>query len=186
MKKKISAYQFEKISSRMARDFGTIGKNLEEEYESILLPMELNLIKVNRKCRLDNGRRTIEAIQICLFMIDGYLSQTEYDLDYFISEGNKPYLEALLISFDPFTNDFLRSFVEEESDLNSMEGLRAYFTDPVKCLLRIKKSIELWSSDHGNAGYFKFLEGLLGRSVPNDDKMSCIADFSEDDSADMP
>ena len=174
MKKQINDYHFGKIASRMTRDFGSIEKNREEKYDHILFPMESNLVKTNRKSRINSGRSTIEAIHICLFMIDGYLNQTEYDLDPYISDTNSPYSAALLMCFDPFTNEYLRSIVEESFDIHSREGLRNYFDPMVKCLLRIEKSIELWTKEYGDAGYYRFLEKQIGVEIANNDIMDCV------------
>jgi hypothetical protein len=174
MKKQINDYHFGKIASRMARDFGSIEKNHEEKYEHILFPMESNLVKTNRKRSINSGRSTIEAIHICLFIIDGYLNQTEYDLDPYISDTNKPYSTALLMCFDPFTNEYLRSIVEESFDIHSKEGLCNYFDPMVKCLLRIEKSIELWTKEYGNAGYYRFLEKQMGVEVADNDILDCV------------
>jgi hypothetical protein len=71
--------------------------------------------------------------------------------------------------FDPFTNEYLRSIVEESFDINSREGLRNYFDPMVKCLLRIDKSIELWTKEYGDAGYYRFIEKQIGVEIADDD-----------------
>lgn len=174
MKKPVNTYQFGKISTRMARNFGVIEKNHEDDYENILLPMECNLLRANRKSGINNGRHTIDAIHICLFIIDGYINQVEYELDPFITSENKPYLSALLMSFDPFTNEFLRPTAEKNCDIFSKEGLHDYFEAPIKCLLRIDKSIEFWTKEYGNAGYFNFIESQIGMAITNNDKIDCV------------
>ena len=170
----IPAYCIGKISSRMAKDYGRIEKNQETKYMDILLPIESNLLRVNRKYRFDNGRSVVEAIQICLYQIDGYINEIEYNLDPHISDINRPYLTALLMSFDPFTNEHMRPFVEERCKIYSTEGLRGFFETPVKCLLRIEKSVELWTKELGKAGYFIFLERQLGKAITDNDKTDHI------------
>ena len=174
MKKKIDSYSFKKISSNMATEFGAIEKYLEGRYTEILFPLESNLLRANRKHGIDNGRRVIEAIHICLFIVDGYLKQIEYDVDPYISDDNKPYLRSLLMSFDPFTNEYIKPIAEERCDIHSDEGLHAYFEAPIKCLLRIEKSIELWTEKLGINGYFSYLEDRIGEAVANDDQIDCI------------
>ena len=174
MKQQINTYNFDRISSRMEKKFGAIEKNLEMKYTDILLPIESNLLRAKRKYGINSGRSVIEAIHICLLMIDGYLNEVEYDLDAYISESNKPYLTALLMSFDPFTNKLLMPVAEEKCDIHSKEGLRDYFEPPVKCLLRIEKSIELWTKTLGDNGYFNFLENQIGKIVVNNDQIDCV------------
>jgi len=66
--KTISNYSsFERITSNMAREFGRIKKGTEEEYALSLYPIESNLLKTNRASGVNNGRRAMDAIKICLF-----------------------------------------------------------------------------------------------------------------------
>lgn len=137
----------------------------------MLHPMEGNLLKLHRKDPTRNGRRAIEAIRMCLLKIDGYINGIEYDFSRFITDENKAFLEGLLMSFDPFTNHEVSGIASRTYDLNSSEGLKRYFATPVKCLLRIEKSIELWTGELGNNGYFNFLEDQIGHLVDKDEKM---------------
>lgn len=171
MKTRLNRYKFDKISSKMAQDFGTIHKGEEDSYAMVLFPMESNMLKLHRQNEAWNGRRAIEAIHICLLTIDGYLKGEEYDFGSFLSEDNKEFVNGLLMSFDPFTNDEIRSVVEEDYHLDSEEDLQRYFQVPVMCLLRIEKSIELWTKEMGANGYFIFLENNMGSMVPQDTEM---------------
>jgi hypothetical protein len=76
--------------------------------------------------------------------------------------------------FDPFTNEHLRPVVEEKCDIHSEDGLREYFEAPVKSLLQIEKSVEWWTKQGGNNGYFTFLEKEMGDMVPHDNKINCL------------
>jgi hypothetical protein len=169
--------EFERMPSKMAKTFGTIPKGSENDFNEVLFPMESNLLKVNRIHGANNGRRAMEAVALCLFKVDGYLNGKEYDLSGFVSPENEFYMNALLMAFDPFTNGRLRAVAEGAWDLNSPEGLRGYFSTPVKCLLRIAKSIDLWTKDYGAGGYFGFLEGQIGVLVPQDGKMDFTFGF---------
>jgi len=88
MGKYVNNYQLERISSRMAKEFGTMRKGDEEIYGHILLPMEGNLLKLHRKAKSRNGRHTIEAIQMCLLKVDGYIKGIEYDFSNFVNDEN--------------------------------------------------------------------------------------------------
>ena len=135
-------------------------------------------MKTNRKYGINNGRRAIEAIKAALFIIDGYINQIEYNLTGFTSDDNKAYLNAILMGIDPFTNNELFDILTDMYDLQSPDGLRAYFTLPIKCLLRIEQSIQLWTKNNGVSGYFDFLENHLGNAVPSNDKMEYIIEAS--------
>ncbi len=172
MKKKINRYNFDRISSRMSQKFGIMKKGDEEEYALLLFPMESNMLKLHRENEKRDSRRAIEAIHICLLTVDGYLTDTEYDLGNLQSEENEALARGLLMSFDPFTNDEVRETLEETYDLSSKEDLESYFAEPVKCLLRLEKSIEFWMKTKGNDGYFNYVEDLMGDSVKSDLEMS--------------
>ena len=172
MRKQINLYTFERISQNMAKRFGTIKKGGEDDYSYLLLSMESNLLKANRKLRVNNGKRAIEAIHVCLLKVDGYLNQIEYDLDEHITDDNKFFVDALLMSFDPFTNDEVFPIVEQQYQVDSPADLQEYFKIPVMCLLRVEKSIEFWTKELGTNGYFSFFEGQMGKHVLKDDKMT--------------
>lgn len=172
MKKKFNSYYFDKISSNMAKEFGTIKRGREDDYNMLFMPMEGNILKLYREDEKRNGRHATEAIHICLLTIDGYLNNFEYDFSIVQTEENTPFVTGLLMSFDPFTNPAIHSVVENSYDLKSPEDLRVYFKEPVLCLLRIEKSIETWSKEMGSSGYFRFLEGQIGELVKKDLEMN--------------
>lgn len=173
MEVKVSQYQFNRIGSQMEREYGKIRKGEEDAHMMLLFPMEGNMLKVHRAHPESNGRRAIEAIVITLFQIQSYLSDDEYDLDSFRSEENERLVQALLMAFDPFTNSEIRTALEEASvDLGSMEALKELYGEPVRCLLKIKDSVELWSRERGVDGYFRFIENTIGAAVERDQKMN--------------
>ena len=172
-RQKINSYKFEKKTSDMGKTFGTMKKGDEERHSFLLFPMESNLVKINRKNQINNGRRAIDAVRICLFTIDGYINEIEYDFDEYLTDDISLFVEGLLMAFDPFVNKEIMSIVESGGvvDVGSAESLRDYFTMPIICLIRIEKSIELWTREFGANGYFKFLEDTMGSGIRKDDKM---------------
>ena len=172
-RQKVNSYKFEKKPSDMGKIFGTIKKGDEEKYSLLLFPMESNLVKINRIKQINNGRRVSEAVRACLFILDGYINKIEYDLDQYLTDDVALFVEGLLMAFDPFVNKEVLSIVNSSGvvDVNSTESLYEYFTTPIKCLLRIEKSIELWTKEFGSNGYFTFLEKTLGNMVQKNDKM---------------
>lgn len=171
MKKYVDYYKLERISSRMAKEFGTIPKGDEELYSFMLQPMEGNLLKLHRIAPVRNGRHAIDAIHMCLLKIDGYINGIEYDFGRYITGENRAFLEGLLASFNPFTNQKIFDVANKIYDLNTSNDLKIFFETPVKCLLRIEKSIELWTKELGANGYFKFIEDQIGYLVEKDEKM---------------
>jgi hypothetical protein len=171
MKKYVNHYQLERISSRMAKEFGTIAKGDEELYSFLLHPMESNLLKLYRLDTNRNGRRALEAISMCLLKVDGYINRIDYDFSKFVNAENQAFLDGLLMSFDPFTNSEIYGPVAEMYDLKQSETLKEYYKTPIKCLLRIEKSVQTWSQELGKEGYFKFIEEHIGIMIARDDKM---------------
>jgi len=168
----VNSYQFDRISSHMAKEFGVMEKNNEEAYHDMLFPMESNMVKINRIHKINNSRRVVEAVHVCLFIIGGYINKKDYDLSNFTTKENKPYVDALLMSFDPFTNKSILKNINDKYGFSSVENLRRYFDIPVKCILRIEKSVELWTKERGFSGYFDFLEETFGEAVSDDNEMS--------------
>ena len=169
---KINSYNFNKISSNMGKEFGSVRKGEEGQYSYMLQPIEENILKTSRLNNIKSGRDIIAAIHICLFVIDGYLKNIEYELAEHETNENKDFVRAILTACDPFTNNELNNIVSEKYDINTPDGLKSYFEIPVMCLLRIEKSIETWSKEYGSGGYIYFLETQIGRTVKRDDKMN--------------
>lgn len=165
----VNLYNLDRISTRMKKDFGTIPNGQEENYAFILSAMEGNLLKLHRQDPNRSGRRALTAIQMALLTVDGYIKQVEYDFSSHALPENQALLHGLLMSFDPFTNKDVHEVVMKE--FNSFDA-RNYFEIPIKCLLRIEKSIKLWSKKSGSNGYFTFIENQMGQLIERDDKMN--------------
>ena len=75
------------------------------------------------------------------------------------------------MSFDPFTNGEIKKALGDGVRLDSEEHLEAYYAEPVKCLIRIEKSIEMWLKARGTDGYFQYIEDLMGDAVKTDTRM---------------
>ena len=173
VREKVNRYKFDKKSSAMGKTFGTIKKGGEYEYALLLFPMESNMLKINRLRQINNGRRALEAVRVSLFVVDGYINKVIYNLDEYLTDDVSALVDGLLMSFDPFTNESISSIVSSTGaiDADSGDSLREYFEIPIKCLLRIEDSIEVWTKEFGANGYFTFLEKTLGHIVPNNEKM---------------
>lgn len=168
-KKIVDAYRLNRISSLMAKEFGTIPKGEEDEepYWQILFSIESNILRVYRKNNLFAGNRAIEAIRMSLLILDGYIKGIEYDYSRFANEANQTFVQAILMSFDPFTNSEIKKIIKR--DRNAFD-VKKYFALPIRCILRIEKSIQLWSKDFGENGYFQIIEGTMGKGVKDNNK----------------
>lgn len=173
----VDSYKLHRISSLMAKEFGTIPKGQEEFHALMLSSMEGNLLKLHRQDSNRTGRHADDAIQMTLLTLDGYLQQIEYDFSRFAILENQDFLRGLLMSFDPFTNQYIHEMVLK---VDSAFDAKVYFAYPIKCLLRIQKSIQLWNKKLGANGYFIFIEGQIGQMVKRDEKMNFAIPFKEE------
>ena len=148
----------------MEKEFGKIRKGEEEAYAMLLLPMEGNVLKIHREFPESNSRRLREAIALALFDVKGNYSGEKYDTGNFRNKENE---KALLMAFDPYTNEEIMELLKEQFqvDMLSQSQVKEYYKFPVMCLLRIKESIDTWEKHSGSDGYFDFIEGYMGREI---------------------
>ena len=168
---KITFRELDIITSKMQREFGQIRKGSENDYMALLLPMESNLLRTSRSISCTNGRRAAEAVQICLLKVKERLDQTMYDYSSIITNESASFTQALLMSFDPFANPAIHNIIKKNYDLSSKDGARTYYATPIKCLLKIKSSIDFWTKEYGASGYFDFIDGQFGFQVRNNAHM---------------
>jgi len=164
-------YQFERIFSQMEKEFGKIKAGQEEHHALMMLPLEGNVLKVHRKYPSSNSRSLNEAIALVLFAIKEHYTVQIFNTDSFRDEHNKRLEIALLMAFDPFTNEDIKELITSQAniDLSNPNELRAYYVEPIRCLLRIKESIDTWIKHNGSNGYFDFIEQFMGDKIFGDE-----------------
>lgn len=169
----VNQYQFDKICNQMRKDFGGLKKGEEEKHEVMLFPMEGNLLKMHRANPSSNSRRLLEAIPLALFQIKSYLTGEEFNLTSFQSTDNERLVHALLMAFDPFTNEEIKVVLEQKKiiDLTDRNQLKALYKEPINCMLRIKESVDMWEKRMGMNGYFSFIEEYMGSSIPQEEEL---------------
>lgn len=160
-------YQFERIYSQMEKEFGKMRKGEEEVYSMLLLPLEGNALKVHREFPSSNSRRLREAIALALFDIKERCTGEKADTGKFRNEANEKLEKALLMAFDPYTNEEVMELLKQQETAEELpqEMLKNYYKFPVMCLLRIKDSIDTWEKRAGADGYFEFIEGYMGGQI---------------------
>lgn len=174
-------YQFEKIYSQMEKEFGKIEKGEEDFHTMMLYPIESNVLKIHRKYPEANSRRLLEALALALFDIRSRCTGEAFDLGNFRNEANEKLEHAILMAFDPFTNEELHDLIlsENKLDLADPATLHELYTEPVICILRIKESVEGWIKRMGSDGYFDFSEGYMGPEIKGDTMAYALTDISE-------
>lgn len=170
-------YQFEKIYSQMEKEFGKIDKGEEEFHTTMFFTIESNLLKIHRQYPTSNSRRLKEAIALALFDIKSRCTNESFALDAFRNEDNERLEQAVLMAFDPFTNEEIRTFIDDETDidLTDPDTLHDLYTEAVLCLLRIRESVETWEKRMGSNGYFEFAESYMGPQVEGDEMSYTVA-----------
>ena len=165
--------QFELIIRKMEKRYGKIQKGREDEHSMILFPMESNLLKTYRKYPEANSERLHEAICLTLYKLEDYLEEKKTDLSKFEVPENIWLRDALLMSFDPFTNAEIREILCNENGMNleDRNSLEEYLKEPVMCILRIHDSLDYWEKRRGSNGYFLFLDNWMGDKVPRDEEL---------------
>jgi hypothetical protein len=134
--------------------------------------MEGNMLKLHRQETNRSSREALTAIRMALLTVDGYIKQVEYDFSSHANSENQALLQGLLMGFDPFTNRQVHEVVIGET--NAFDAQK-YFMIPIKCLLRIEKSIKHWTKYLGPTGYFTFIENQMGQLIEEDDVMNFAA-----------
>lgn len=164
-------YQFERIYSQMEREFGKIRKGEEDVYAMMLFPMEGNVLKTRRKFPTSNSRRLREAIALVLFDIKEKYTGETINLGKFRNEENEKLEKALLMAFDPYTNEEIMELLKEQNIMDelTLDNLKEYYKIPVMCLLRIKDSIDMWEKQSGADGYFNFIESYMGSQISGEE-----------------
>lgn len=170
-------YQFERVFSQMEKEFGKIRTGQEEAHTMTLFPMEGNVLKVQRQYPASNSRRLLEAIGLVLFDIKERYTGETIDVAKFRNEDNARLEQALLMAFDPFTNEELKEAIQSQSilDLTDLKQLHHYYQEPIQCLLKIKDSLDLWTRELGSNGYFDFIENQMGYQVNGNEMNYAIA-----------
>lgn len=160
-------YQFERIYSQMEKEFGKIRKGEEDAYSMLLFPLEGNVLKIHREHPLSNSRRLKEAIALVLFDIKGKCTGEMPDIGKFRNEDNEKLEKALLMAFDPYTNEEVMELFKQQNktDEITQDMLKKYYKFPVMCLLRIKDSVDTWEKQSGVNGYFDFIESYMGSQI---------------------
>lgn len=174
-------YQFEKIYSQMEKEFGKIKVGQEDRHSMVLFSLESNVLKIHRKNPASNSRRLREAIGLALFDAKSHYTNEEIPLDQFRNKDNEKLEIALLMAFDPFTNPAIYNALTAaiNIDLNNLDCLHDYYAEPVKCMLRIKHSIDTWEKQLGANGYFNFIESTMGAEIMGDEMTFSVLAFEQ-------
>lgn len=169
----MNQYQFEQIIRRTSKRFGKIPKGGENPYNTFFFTIEGNLLKVNRAHPECDSRCMLEAIPLALWAMEDRLEGRHSDTSAFENPENLLLKHAILMAFDPFTNEEVAALVRERtgSDTPDQAVLNRIYGIPAKVLVRLQESVKIWMEIKGLDGYFVYLRGSIGPHVSRDDKM---------------
>ena len=104
-----------------------------------MFPTESNVLKIHRRFPALNSRRLREAIVLTLFDIKDKCSGNVSGTGKFRNEENERLEKALLMLFDPYTNENVMNVLSQQLKTNTFtpEMLKKYYKVPCMCLLRI-------------------------------------------------
>lgn len=164
MKMRVNQYQFDNICRQMENEFGRIGKGEEGTYLPFLMAIEGNLYKTHSQFPKSNSRRLMEAIPLVLFQLKSNMTGEAYELDRYQSEDNGRLVHAILMAFDPLTNEDIAEAFRTNGIvvLEDQEMLKDVYAVSIMSILRIKESVELFVQELGSDGYFNFLKENMG------------------------
>ena len=84
----MNQYQFDQILRRTSRRFGKIRMGKEDPYTPYFLPIESNLLKVNRAHPECTSLRLLEAIKLALYEVEDRLEDRHSDTSSFENPEN--------------------------------------------------------------------------------------------------
>lgn len=139
--------------------------------------MEGNVLKIHRQFPLSNSRRLREAIALVLFDVKGNYTGEVMDTNRFRNEDNERLEKALLMAFDPYTNEEIMEVFKQQNEADELtqDMLKDYYKLPVMCLLRIKDSVDMWEKRSGANGYFDFIESYMGGQIEGTEMKFSVA-----------
>jgi hypothetical protein len=182
MKKiRVNQYIIDSICNKMKKEFGSISKGSEGEYVFEMFAIEEILLKEHLKNPDLNCRQGKEILSVCLLKVKEYLEDIEYDFGKNIDDIVLELANKVSQTFIPFENEKLKNAIEGLIEIDSKAKLKEYFTIPIKCIIRIYSSIELWEKERGRYGYYEFLkENILDSIDVNSEEVHFAVRFNKE------
>ncbi|MBQ9347734.1 MAG: hypothetical protein IJT94_10445 [Oscillibacter sp.] len=155
-------YQFEQVIRRMTKRYGKIPKGKESMYLPMLEGMEHNLYRVWKENRACGSRWIPHAAALAMWQMEDRLTGKETDVSAFAAPENLPLRDAFLLSFDPFSSDYIANEMKQEGlDVSDTSLLEKLYRIPAMCMILIVESAEMWDKERGRDGYFLFVGDFL-------------------------
>lgn len=164
---KINRYQFDSIALRTKKTIKEPIQKGEEDgfYYEYLQTIEFEAYMLHQRYGINN-RQMMEIIQMVLLDIKSVLSGEEYDYSKWEEPCYRSCADAIekyfMVSRFPELREVLRKGVVQDE---------AFYELAQKCLIRIHESVEFWTKQGGDNGYFHFIEGFIGTGILEDKRL---------------
>ena len=149
--KVLKEYDMKRVISRAKKEFGTIIRGHEEEYNPQLNNLEHAIYKTYKKIPISD-RELQQCIEMIIYDLKSIIDNKEYDYKGIVDKKLIDFSKELEKYFNPLINKDIKI------DEDSYKDIKEIFILPIKCLLRIYDSIDFWNKCYGNNGYYKMLE----------------------------
>lgn len=158
----MNSYQFNRIASYMAKDYGTFVTDRERESQYIpMMKIEVEMLELYREDpKLYCSKRVKEAYLILLHKIQAFVKNQDVDLSAFENEANKKMVEVLWSFIDPTSHGSIEP-LWGRAELNTEQERKKYFINAVKVFVQLLKSVDSNNDRFGSDGYFQFLNITL-------------------------
>lgn len=160
----INNYKFDKIVSTLQKKVGNLTENEENRYNYELCTLEMHILQQHMEKELMD-RQVMEALKLVLFKVEGYLNNVEYEFEQLLDIESVELAEVIARLFIPFEEEILKVELSKKYDLNNKVCLSELFELPVKCILKIMKSVESWRKWSGSNGYLNFIKEQLNQLI---------------------
>jgi len=151
----VNRYQFDTIIQKTKKSISCIQQGEEDFYFVYLNCLESTLLQLHKQYHI-NGRQTQEILQIVLFDIKSFLEKETYDCLKWYENCYCDCVEQIEALFFPEKNPTLKKYLENPENLDS-----SYFELPQKCIVRVYASIENWTKESGEYGYFNYISNFI-------------------------
>lgn len=157
--KELKNYDMTRVISRAKKEFGTIIRGTEEEYNPGLGYLEHAIYEIYTENPITDTELK-EVIEMIIYDLKGKIDNIEYDYKNIRKVNQIEFAKDLEQLFNPFINENIKKNLKQ-INLDNSDDLRKLFTFPIMCLLRIYDSIDFWNNHKGKNGYYRMLEELV-------------------------
>lgn len=159
----LNEYKINKICNDIKLKFGIIQSSEQILYSKYIKCMELNLMQIHHiNPAIYTSRKALEAINYCLITLYSKITNISYNFCNYINSENEIFINILIQSYDCKENiDLLNALTNESINIEEYQNSANVLSVIIKCLLKLKDTIEYLLKKSGFNGYFLLLNDIL-------------------------